>query len=92
MLEHHSLKRLQFHVLSHMARNLLPDSTELMDVFDAFDINGHQSLSLQDFSNVLKKLKPELTILEIESTFVLIDHNQDGKIQLEEFMVAACDK
>jgi Ca2+-binding EF-hand superfamily protein len=75
-----------------MAQNLLPQTIQLMDVFEAFDQDCHHSLSLQDFSNILKKLKPDLTFSQIESAFRRIDHNQDGQIQLDEFMVAACDK
>jgi Ca2+-binding EF-hand superfamily protein len=75
-----------------MAQNLLPQTIQLMDVFKAFDQDGDQSLSLEEFSNVLKKLKPDLTVSQIESAFRGIDQNQDGQIQLDEFMVAACDK
>ena len=89
---HHSLKRLQFHVLTHMTQNLLPQTIQLMDVFEAFDQDGDQTLSLQEFSKSVKSLKPSLTDLKIEAMFGRIDHNQDGQIQLEEFMVAACDK
>ena len=75
-----------------MAHNLLPQTIQLMDVFEAFDQDGDQSLSLPEFSKAIKSLKPDLTALQLESAFGIIDHNQDGLIQLEEFMVAACDK
>jgi Ca2+-binding EF-hand superfamily protein len=75
-----------------MAHNLLPQTIQLMDVFEAFDQDGDHSLSLQEFSKALKSLKPDLTEWLIGKIFRRIDRNQDGHIQLEEFMVAACDK
>ena len=63
-----------------------------MDIFEAFDLDGDHSLSLPEFSKAVKSLKPDLTDFQIETLFGLIDHNQDGQIQLDEFMVAACDK
>ena len=63
-----------------MAYNLLPQTIQLMDVFEAFDLDGDQSLSLQEFSRAVKSIKPGLTELHIFTLFRNIDHNQDGQI------------
>jgi Ca2+-binding EF-hand superfamily protein len=65
-----------------MAHNLLPQTIQLMDVFEAFDQDGDHSLSLQEFSKALKSLKPDLTEWLIGKIFRRIDQNQDGHIKL----------
>ena len=62
-----------------------------MDVFAALDLDGDNNLDFNEFKVGFNRFK-ELPEMHLDTIFTLADHNNDGFINQEEFLVAASDK
>jgi calmodulin len=70
-------------------RNDVIDAQQVVhEVFDAIDADGSGSLTVEEFSKVLRDLGSDLSDRDIEDMCREIDSSGDGSISLDEFAVA----
>ena len=59
---------------------------EIKENFDFFDRDSNRQIDLSEFTKLLRVLSPTATIEQAEKGFSLIDDNNDGHIDFDEFM------
>jgi len=60
--------------------------TEIRENFDFFDRDSNNQIDLPEFTKLLRVLSPTATLEQAEKGFSLIDDNNDGHIDFDEFM------
>ncbi|MEP0356042.1 MAG: EF-hand domain-containing protein [Paraglaciecola sp.] len=69
-------------------QKLAPEKiAEARKEFDFFDADGNGEIGLKEFIELLTVLSPKTKASHVEEGFNLIDKNQDGSIDFEEFLV-----
>ena len=66
-------------------------ATDLRGVFQAMDRDGSGSLSLEEFTQALKVLTPELSLEDGEKIFNIADLDKNNQLSYTEFLIAAVD-
>jgi Ca2+-binding EF-hand superfamily protein len=59
---------------------------EIKDNFKFFDRDNNNEIDLGEFSQLLKVISPSTTLEQAETGFSLVDDNNDGHIDFEEFI------
>lgn len=59
---------------------------EIKENFEFFDRDSNNEIDLGEFTKLLRVLSPTATLEQAQEGFSLIDVNQDGHIDFDEFM------
>jgi Ca2+-binding EF-hand superfamily protein len=71
--------------LRKFRRRLEAKNYDILAVYNAYDRNKDQYLSIKEFSKLIKKIDPSLSEQDVESCFKYFDMNGNGGIAFEEF-------
>jgi Ca2+-binding EF-hand superfamily protein len=70
-----------------------PEGEEvIMEAFKIFDVDGSGALSHQEMREVLQHLGEKMEDEEITDLIAAVDQNDDGEIQLNEFLAVVLDR
>ena len=58
---------------------------EIKENFEFFDRDSNNEIDLGEFTKLLRVISPTATIEQAQKGFELIDENQDGHIDFDEF-------
>ena len=64
---------------------------DMSTVFQSFDTDSSGMLSKEEFSTAMSKIVPELTQLDLEKLFNIIDYDKNQSISYTEFLAATLD-
>ncbi len=59
---------------------------EIKENFEFFDRDSNNEIDLGEFTKLLRVISPTATLEQAHKGFVLIDENQDGHIDFDEFI------
>jgi len=59
---------------------------EIKENFQFFDRDSNNEIDLGEFTKLLRVISPTATLEQAHKGFQIIDENQDGHIDFEEFM------
>ncbi len=59
---------------------------EIKENFSFFDRDKNNQIDINEFTQLLQIISPEATKAQAESGFSIVDENNDGSIDLEEFI------
>jgi len=60
--------------------------TEITENFEFFDRDSNNEIDLGEFTKLLRVLSPTATLEQAQKGFELIDENNDGHIDFDEFL------
>ena len=59
---------------------------EIRENFEFFDRDSNDAIDLGEFTKLLRVISPTATLEQAQKGFELIDENQDGHIDFDEFI------
>lgn len=75
------------------AKQVDPESEDVIKyAFDRFDTDGSGKLSHAELEDVLRHMGEPLSAREIKRLIEIVDQNNDGQVDTNEFMAVVLDK
>ena len=76
-------------VSAHVRDHMDDEDMDMIDLFDSWDLDKNESLSKEEFRRALRKINlPVLSNSELDDFFSALDHDGDGYLTLDDFIMA----